>query len=91
MGNAEEIKINHSFHLRAKLLLRKVDTYSPGSSKCLERNLSKFHHFPSFLGYEHHNFKENYLMVKSQFIAKPTHLIYISTVIMLWKRIQWTC
>lgn len=85
MGYAEEMKINHSFHQKGELLLREIGAYSIGNSKCLECNLSKFYHFPSFLAYERHNFKENDLMIKFQIAAKPTHLVYMHTVIMFGK------
>lgn len=66
------MNVNHSFHLTA-VTVREVDAHSPCNSKCLEYNLSSVHHFLSFLAYEHHNFKENDLIVKSQIVAKPDH------------------
>lgn len=69
MGNAQEMKINYSFHPRADLLLKEGGAHSPGNSRCLEYNLSKFHHFPSFLAYELYIFKESDLMVNSQIVA----------------------
>lgn len=85
MGYAEEMKINHSFHQKGELLLRETGAYPLGNSECLECNLSKFYCLPSFLAYKHHSFKENDLMMKSQIVAKPAHLVYMHTVIMCGK------